>query len=319
MTAAALEIQRYSDDLKGVWDGFVAATKNRSFLFQRDYMDYHRDRFQDHSLLFRLGGKLLASLPAHVVQGKLCSHQGLTFGGLLMCRDIRLGQLKAIASALRDHLRSEGLSHLDYRPMPHPYHEIPAEEDIVALAAEGASLSDARAVPFAQAGNTRLSRDRLRDLRDKSLADLIVRRSEDIRGFMEYCAEHGARRFNSKLVHSPDEMVLLAARFPDNIQHYVVERAGEVLAGTILYRHGNCAKVQYSAPASASVEDGVMTHLYCRLLSDILPAGHWVDFGHSHDLDGNFNPGVHQFKESLGARTVLFARYNLAADGRTPP
>jgi len=319
MTAAGLEIRRYSDDLKDVWDRFVATIKNRSFLFRRDYMDYHRDRFQDHSLLFQLGGKLMACLPAHVAQGKLCSHQGLTFGGLLMCRDIRLGQLQAIASALRDHLRSEGLSNLDYRPMPHPYHEIPAEEDIVALAAEGAALSDARAVPFVRAGHARLSRDRLRDLRDKSLADLLVRRSDDIRGFMRYCAEHRARRFNSTLVHSADEMVLLAARFPDNIQHYVIERAGEALAGTILYRHGNCAKVQYSAPASAAMEDGVMTHLYCKLLGDILPAGQWVDFGHSHDFDGNFNSGVHQFKESLGARTVLLARYNLAAAGRTPP
>ena len=319
MTAAPLEIQRYSDNLKDAWDGFVATTKNRSFLFQRDYMDYHRGRFQDHSLLFHLGGKLRACLPAHVVQGKLCSHQGLTFGGLLMCRDIRLGQLKAIAVALRDHLRREGLSHLDYRPMPHPYHEIPAEEDIVALAAEGAALSDARAVPFARAGNMRLSRDRLRDLRDKGLADLLVRRSEDVRGFMRYCAEHRARRFNSTLVHSADEMVLLAARFPDNIQHYVIERAGEILGGTILYRHGNCAKVQYSAPASAAVDDGVMTHLYCRLLDDMLPAGHWVDFGHSHDFDGNHNAGVHQFKESLGARTVLLARYSLAAESRTSP
>jgi hypothetical protein len=319
MTARAAEIQRYSDSLKDRWDGFIATTKNSSFLFRRDYMDYHRDRFDDHSLLFHAGGKLIACLPAHVAHGKLCSHQGLTFGGLLMSRDIRLGQAKAIARALRDHLRREGLSHLDYRPMPHPYHDIPAEEDIVALAAEGAVLTDVRAVPFARAGKIRLSRDRLRDLRDKDLANLEVRRSADIRGFMRYCAEHRAWRFNSRLVHSEEEMALLADRFPDNIQHYVIERASEVLAGSIVYRHGNCAKLQYTAPASAAVEDGVMTHLYSRVLSDMLPAGHWVDFGHSHDLDGNFNAGVHQFKESLGARTVLLSRYSLAADGGTPP
>jgi hypothetical protein len=47
-----MQIVRYHPSLKPRWDTFVAGSKNATFLFYRDYMDYHADRFCDHSLLF---------------------------------------------------------------------------------------------------------------------------------------------------------------------------------------------------------------------------------------------------------------------------
>jgi len=310
-----VEIRRYIDALRPTWDRFIPTTKNRSFLFLRGYMDYHRERFSDHSLLFLVNRRLLACLPGHVADGKLCSHLGLTFGGLLLHRDIRLHQVESIVRALREHLRSEGLEAAVYRPMPHPYHEFPAEEDIVSLHAHGATLVEARATLCLRAGPPdRLARDRRRELRMDEVGQLTVRRSTDFRTFMQHCARYLARRFGSEPVHSEDEMALLASRFPDNIQLYVVERGAELLAGQILYRHGSCAKLQYGALASDSIEEGIITRLDTHLLTEVLPVGSWVDFGNSHDPTGRFNHGVHRFKESMGARTVTLATYNLPAE-----
>ena len=47
-----LSVVRYTSDQKIVWDSFVAASRNGTFLFMRDYMDYHADRFTDYSLMF---------------------------------------------------------------------------------------------------------------------------------------------------------------------------------------------------------------------------------------------------------------------------
>ena len=116
-----IEIRRYADSLKQTWDRFVPTTKNRSFLFLRDYMDYHRERFSDHSLLFLVNRRLLACLPAHVADGKLCSHLGLTFGGLLLHRDIRLRQVQGIVRALCGHLRTHGLTAALYRRRASPF------------------------------------------------------------------------------------------------------------------------------------------------------------------------------------------------------
>ena len=44
-------IRRYTVEDKPLWDAFVAKSRNSTFLFLRNYMEYHRQRFTDHSLL----------------------------------------------------------------------------------------------------------------------------------------------------------------------------------------------------------------------------------------------------------------------------
>lgn len=46
------EVKRYTPEDKSIWDKYVDKARNATFLFHRDYMDYHADRFRDHSLLF---------------------------------------------------------------------------------------------------------------------------------------------------------------------------------------------------------------------------------------------------------------------------
>ena len=73
-----LNIVRYTAEQKTVWDSFVATSKNGTFLFMRDYMDYHADRFADHSLMFYKGGRLIALLPGNESDDTYYSHGGLT-------------------------------------------------------------------------------------------------------------------------------------------------------------------------------------------------------------------------------------------------
>ena len=48
-------------------------------------MDYHRDRFPDHSLVVRdPEGELVAVLPAHAAGDTVGSHHGLSYGGLVI-------------------------------------------------------------------------------------------------------------------------------------------------------------------------------------------------------------------------------------------
>ncbi|MBQ6659691.1 MAG: GNAT family N-acetyltransferase, partial [Prevotella sp.] len=59
------EIKRYNQEYADEWNQFVAQSKNGTFLFDRCYMDYHQDRFEDYSLMFYLDNKLYALLPAN--------------------------------------------------------------------------------------------------------------------------------------------------------------------------------------------------------------------------------------------------------------
>lgn len=44
-----LQIRKYTPADKAQWDKFVETSRNGTFLFRRDFMDYHADRFADHS------------------------------------------------------------------------------------------------------------------------------------------------------------------------------------------------------------------------------------------------------------------------------
>ena len=77
------DIKLYQSTLKENWNTFLLESNQQTFLFQRGFMDYHSDRFQDFSLMIYNNGELTALLPANKVDHEIYSHQGLTYGGLI--------------------------------------------------------------------------------------------------------------------------------------------------------------------------------------------------------------------------------------------
>lgn len=142
-----IEIRRYTPEDAAEWNNFVwLKSRQGTFLFDRSYMDYHQDRFHDHSLMFFHKRKLYALLPANEVTVSaqdgdeagttkkiLYSHQGLTYGGLLTCPKVTAEVCIDIFESLREYLRENGFQSCIYKAMPWIYQRIPSEEDLYAL------------------------------------------------------------------------------------------------------------------------------------------------------------------------------------------
>src|SRR5579862_9144346 len=80
----AVQALRYGPGSKSVWNDFARVANSGTFLFDRSYMDYHADRFQDHSLMVFDQGRLAAIFPANLANPTMvASHDGLTYGGLI--------------------------------------------------------------------------------------------------------------------------------------------------------------------------------------------------------------------------------------------
>src|SRR5690606_16173620 len=90
------KVIKYTPSFYNEWNDFIKNSKNGTFLFHRDFMDYHNDRFEDHSLLVFKNEKLVAVLPANKKEGDLHSHQGLTYGGLILTEAVKLNQVVEI-------------------------------------------------------------------------------------------------------------------------------------------------------------------------------------------------------------------------------
>ena len=135
-----VRVIRYEPSFCAAWNGLVARAKNGVFLFDRGYMEYHADRFDDHSLLFFADDKLVALLPANRRDDTLVSHGGLTYGGFVTDERMRAALMLQLFDALDAHCREHDLRKVVYKSVPHIYHRVPAEEDLYALFVRDARL-----------------------------------------------------------------------------------------------------------------------------------------------------------------------------------
>src|SRR5437879_1563609 len=115
-----MDVERYGERTGAEWDAFVGAARNGTFLLMRGYMEYHADRFRDHSLLVRdAEGRLLAVLPAHEDGARLVSHGGLTYGGFVTGADMKTPVMLDVFEAVADYLRGRSVREWVYKTIPH--------------------------------------------------------------------------------------------------------------------------------------------------------------------------------------------------------
>src|SRR3978361_595722 len=109
-----MKVIQYNPEFKNKWNDFLINSKNATFLFNRNFVEYHADRFNDHSLMIvDEDGSLLAVLPANIPsENILVSHQGLTYGGLVVKQDEKLNNVIQYFREIMYHLHNKGISTL---------------------------------------------------------------------------------------------------------------------------------------------------------------------------------------------------------------
>lgn len=306
------EIRRYSPQSADEWNRFVAESKNGVFLFDRRYMDYHSDRFCDHSLMFYVGSQLLAVLPAHVSGDTLCSHNGLTYGGLVMSPRLTVVQTMHLFRELNDYLRDEGIRHVSYKAIPWIYHRLSAEEDLYALFHECKARIVARdfATNIYLSAGLRWERVRRRGIFRAQKAGVVVERSDQYEAFWQVLADNLWNKYGVKPVHSLQEIELLHGRFPQNIQLYQAVREGEVLGGVVLYVSPQVVHAQYSSATPEGKKLGAIDLLYDQIFRDYHDYPYF-DFGRSteHPDGSGLNENLVFQKEGYGGRGLCYDIY----------
>lgn len=309
---AMFEIVRYTPDKEVEWNDFVCHSKNGTFLFNRQYMDYHADRFEDFSLMFYLQGRLYAILPANRKGDTLQSHMGLTFGGLVMDGKTTAALTVTLFSELNDYLRGQGFHHVFYKCIPWIYHQLPAEEDLYAIARTcHARLTDRDlGTVIFQRNTMRWERVRRRALKRSREAGIVVEQSDDLAAFWTVLCDNLAEKYNSKPVHTLDEIQLLQRRFPQNIVLFLARREQEVLAGMVVYVSTQVARAQYSSATPEGKQLGAIDAIYDRIINNDYRQLPYFEFGTSALGHTNvINESLVFQKEGFGGRGMCFDRY----------
>ncbi|MBL8132853.1 MAG: GNAT family N-acetyltransferase [Anaerolineae bacterium] len=313
----SVTIERYTDAHRLAWDAFVQGSRNGVFLFLRDYMEYHRDRFTDHSLIAFAGGRLVALLPANQRGESLISHGGLTFGGWITDGRMKQALMIEVFDALRTYAGDHGLRRLIYKPAPTIYHRQPAQEDLYALFQQGARLEDRRAATALQGAPTLqdappFPKDRRYEVRKAQNAGVTAAETRDLAAFWAILEDVLSQQHDAKPVHTLAEMALLAGRFPQHIRLFGAYLDGALVAGVLVYESGQVARAQYIASGehgrATGALDLLMDHLLRRVFTDKL----YFDLGTSTEpADGSLNRGLIAHKEDFGGRSVMCDTYRL--------
>lgn len=309
------------EQMSATWDTAVRAARNATFLFERGYMDYHQDRFEDASLLFQdEGGQTLGLLPAniHHHEHRICAHGGLTYGDLLLAPQATLTDARDMLKAAAIAYMQKDIHELTIKPVPYIYHRYPADDSLYWLFRAGARLTARTASTAIDLQNASLRRQLWhRKTKKGATAGLTLHEggTSRLQAFWAIVEWVLATRHATRPVHTFDEMALLMARFPDNVRLFTVDNpTGEVITGCIAFVTDTTVHIQYMEAGEEARRRRALDWLIERLISHFAESGlRYFDFGISTEDGGRLlNEGLTYQKEGFGGRTVCYDTYSVS-------
>ncbi len=309
-----VKICRYKSEFAPRWNSFVETSPNGSFLFNRGFMDYHSDRFEDVSMMaFSEKGELIGVLPANQDGSALHSHQGLTYGGWIVAPRADASVLWRVWQEWLAKCREEGFSEIYYKPLPLIYHKYPAQADEYFLFRSGAQRVETNLSSTVNlrtnVGFNKLMR---RQLRQSQKLGLEVVETTDTKEFVHLLQTCLLERHNARPVHTADELELLRSRFPHNIRIFAVRLDGKMQAGVCVFDSSQVAHAQYICSSALGRELHLLPLIFDYLINTVFLQRQWFDFGISCEDHGKIlNEGLLRQKTALGGTPTIYSRYRI--------
>lgn len=311
-----ISVVRYTLNEEEKWNEFNASSKNSLFMFDRKYMDYHNDRFIDHSLMFYEDDRLIAILPLSEHGKQLVSHGGLTYGGFVTNKNMKQHTMNDCFKALIEYAHKNQFTEILYKVIPHIYHEQPAEEDRYALFQNQAMLDRVEAatvinlcepIKMPKGRKAQISRARREGVVIEELESL-----EDFSTFINLENVVLSERHATKAVHTGDELKLLHDRLPQNIHLFAALYEDEMIAGVVAYEYKHVIHTQYMAAGDIARRIGALDLVVNTLIERYKGSKLWMDFGISTEDGGQYlNEGLISQKEGFGGRTNVYEMWKL--------
>lgn len=309
-------VKRYQASDYEKWNGYVKNAKNGLFMFDRNYMDYHQDRFLDHSLLFIKNDTIAALMPANEDKGVLVSHGGLTYGGLLLDEKAKQHTVNECFEVMRSYLKTQKIEKVRYKTIPHIYHRQPSEEDKYALYCNNAELAEIYTSTVVDLKNSlKMPKGRKAQISRAKREGVEIQKMElkqHYDSFMELENAVLESRHNARPVHSSDEIFLLHSRFPEKIHLYGALLQDTLIAGAVIYEYEQAIHTQYLAANETAREIGALDLTIATIIDKYKESKQWLDFGNSTEKGGKYlNEGLIAQKEGFGGRTNVYETWEI--------
>jgi len=297
-------VKPYRESDYANWNAFIGQSKNATFLFHRDFMEYHKDRFEDFSLMVFDSEKLIAVLPANKVGDIVYSHQGLTYGGLVYSPKLNGEKVEEILDSILSFFKENEVQSFFFKSIPLFYTSKGNAEMDFFLFKRGAFLDKKEmnlginlAMPLT------ISKSKLKHFRKIEELDLEMVEEQHLESFWELVLEPRLlEKYNAKPVHTLQEITLLKEKFPENIKQFSVYFEDVIIAGITLFETETVVKSQYGATTKKGEELRALDFLFINLIQKYKREGKlFFDMGIvNEDNEKGYHAGLLKQKEELG-------------------
>jgi hypothetical protein len=315
-----IRVQKYHPSIDTEWNQFIKTSVNGTFLFHRDFMDYHKERFEDHSLMFYKEKQLICCMPAHIESQVFCSHRGLSYGGWILS-EIGTENMHLLLEVFLEYIKDAIFSvsgllivKAEVQLPPISYHIVHKEITSI-LKQKGFRVNRVLDNQFVKLDSQiGVSPKKSRGYRNGKFEELRIDRANDFKSFWsQVLLPQLQSRYASKPVHSIEEIELLASKFPEKIIQHNVYLEDQLLAGITFFIKRDIVKSQYTASSPQGLKTDAIGYLYMEAMKEFQEKGFLLmDYGPVNERDGSVNEGLLRFKKELGCEQEEWKRWEIA-------
>ncbi len=313
----AVDVTRYTDHAKRMWDRFVWNANNGTMFHTRRFLSYHPpERFEDHSLLFYEGNRIQALFPAalRTVDGSriLSSHCGASYGGFVYPENLSVRTAFDLVDALLSYAKEQGIDGIEMTLPPVIYLARPSHYLDFALYKNGfqykkREVSSVIPLDFPADNILTQFKPEARTAYRKSVKSGIrVEESDDLASFYPILKKNLSMRHNVTPTHTLEELELLKKLFPERIRHFGAFLEDRMTAGvTAFLCNDRVVLAFYISHDEAFQAYRPVNHLFYEIIRWSIEKGYrFLDYG-IFTVNEEPNWGLGKFKESFGARGIL--------------
>ncbi len=310
-------IKNYNINYSNLWDEICLNSANGTFLQSMNFLSYHKNKFDDKSIMIFKDEKCVGVFPAArdpSNKNYLHSHPGITFGGLVHISKIQGYEIIKIFHLMREHYLKEGFTNIIYKPTPSFYHKSPSHDDIYAL-----QILKAERYRCDISATLDLERElcfyarRKRGIKKAKKNKIEISENfKHINEFWKVLTENLKEKYDSKPVHNVEEINEIYERFPSSIKCIFALDNKKVTGGILLFIHKNVVHTQYISANKEGRNNSSLDYIFDYTIKKYKEKKfRWFDFGISTENEGlELNDGLFKYKREFGSGSTIYEFYN---------